>query len=80
MQKSETIQTTENSVDWRSYFAGWRSNRVFRAVALYSAMVVVSTIAIFFLEHATLVNAIRTALVAAIGKSVAASWVVQMFD
>lgn len=60
--------------------AGWKSSRYAKAVTLYLTMVVVSTMAIFFLEHATLLHALRTALVAAVGKSLAANWVVQMFD
>lgn len=47
---------------------------------MYFTMVAVSTSAIFFLEHATLLNAFRTALVAAIGKTVAANWVSGLFD
>ena len=51
-----------------------------KSVAMYCAMVAVSTLAIFFLEHATIANAFRTALVAAIGKTLAANWVTQFFQ
>lgn len=51
-----------------------------RMLALYVTMVAVSTCAIYFLEHASLVNAFRTALVAAVGKTIAASWVSSLFD
>ena len=61
-------------------FQQWRSNRFVKAAALYLSMVIVSTTTIFWLEHATLLHALRTALIAAVGKSVAASWVVQIFD
>lgn len=54
--------------------------RWLRCVAMYVVMVVVSTIAIHFLEHASLANAFRTALVAAIGKTIAANWVSGIFD
>ena len=64
----------------RAWMKNWRSNRWIKGLALYATMVCVSTCAIFFLEHATMVHAIRTALVAAVGKSVAASWIVQLFD
>lgn len=43
-------------------------------------MVVVSTLAIYLLEHATVASAFRTALVAAIGKTFAAGWVMTLFD
>lgn len=58
----------------------WRSNGLLKLIAMYLAMVVVSTLAIHFLEHVTIANAFRTALVAAIGKTVAASWVSGIFD
>jgi hypothetical protein len=51
-----------------------------RTVAMYFAMVAVSTCTIFLLEHVSLMNAFRTALVAAIGKTIAANWVASMFD
>ena len=54
--------------------------RVAKVVTLYATMVVVSTLAIYFLEHATVVNAVRTALVAAIGKTFAANWVSSLFN
>lgn len=60
--------------------AHWRSSRRVRLMALYLTMVAVSTCAIYFLEHVTLVNAFRTALVAAIGKTLAAHWVTGFFD
>lgn len=56
------------------------NKRLQKTVALYLTMVAVSTVAIFLLEHATLLNAFRTALVAAIGKTVAANWVTSFFD
>ncbi len=56
------------------------TRRIKKTVALYATMVVVSTCAIFLLEHATILNAFRTALVAAVGKTVAASWVTGYFD
>ena len=54
--------------------------RLARVIALYATMVLVSTIAIYFLEHASVFSAIRTALVAAIGKTVAATWVSHLFS
>lgn len=57
-----------------------KSKRFKKMVALYITMVAVSTIAIYFLEHASIMNAFRTALVAAIAKTVAASWVTSFFD
>ncbi len=58
----------------------WRSRKSVKAGALYLTMVIVSTIAIYFLEHATFLNAVRTALVAAVGKTFAAYWVSGIFD
>jgi hypothetical protein len=58
----------------------WRSRKLVKMVALYFTMVCVSTIAIYFLEHSSLLNAFRTALVAAVGKTVAANWVSGIFD
>ena len=57
-----------------------RAQALKKTVALYAAMVLVSTCAIYFLEHATIFNAFRTALVAAVGKTVAATWVSSWFD
>ena len=54
--------------------------RLQKIAALYVTMVMVSTLAIFFLEHAPLICAFRTALVAAIGKTVAANWVSSFFN
>ena len=51
-----------------------------KTLAMYCTMVVVSTVAIFLLEHATVLSAFRTALVAAIGKTIAASWVTTLFE
>ena len=50
-----------------------------KIIAIYITMVVVSTLTIFFLEDASLVSAFRTALVAAIGKTIAANWVSSFF-
>lgn len=58
----------------------WRSRKSVKMIALYFTMVCVSTIAIYFLEHASLFNAFRTALVAAVGKTIAANWVSGIFD
>lgn len=58
----------------------WRSRKLLKTVAMYCAMVIVSTMAIYMLEHASLPGAFRTALVAAIGKTVAANWVAGIFD
>ncbi len=66
---------TEHAV--RSCF---RKKRFKKTLAMYVTMVAVSTCAIFFLEHATLAGAFRTALVAAIGKTFAANWVSSVFD
>ena len=49
-------------------------------MAMYCTMVAVSTLCIYWLEHATLFNALRTALVAAVGKTIAANWVSGIFD
>ena len=58
----------------------WRSRKSAKTFAMYCSMVLVSTAAIYFLEHASLFNAFRTALVAAIGKTFAAVWVAGIFD
>ena len=58
----------------------WRSRKPVKVAAMYLTMVMVSTLAIFFLEHSSLFNAFRTALVAAIGKTIAANWVSGIFD
>ena len=57
-----------------------RKRKMKKTLAMYITMVAVSTSAIFFLEHVTLVNAFRTALVAAIGKTFAANWVSSVFE
>ena len=57
-----------------------RSGRLKKTLALYLTMVAVSTLAIFWLEHASIFGAFRTALVAAVGKTVAASWVTSFFE
>ena len=51
-----------------------------KTMVMYVTMVAVSTIAIFMLEHATILSAFRTAIVAAIGKTVAANWVSSIFQ
>ncbi len=58
----------------------WRSRKSLKTVAMYCTMVAVSTLAICFLEHTSMLNAFRTALVAAIGKTIAANWVSGIFD
>ena len=58
----------------------WKSNQTLKTVSLYATMVIVSTVAIYLLEHASLVNAIRTALVAAVGKTAASLWVSGFFE
>ena len=55
------------------------SRRWQRMIAMYVTMVIVSTLAIHFLEHASWIGAFRTAVVAAIGKTVAANWVSDFF-
>ena len=57
----------------------WRSGKTAKTVAMYCTMVLVSTLAIYWLEHAALYNAFRTALVAAVGKTIAANWVSGIF-
>ena len=58
-----------------------KKGRLIRKTAvMYVTMVAVSTVAIFFLEHVTILNAFRTAVVAAIGKTVAANFVSGYFD
>ena len=59
--------------------APWNS-RVKRTAAVYATMVFVSTCTIYFLEHASVLSAFRTALVAAVGKTVAVNWVTSLFD
>jgi uncharacterized membrane protein len=54
--------------------------RLQKIMAMYATMVVVSTCAIFWLEHASIISAFRTALVAAIGKTFAAHWVSSFFE
>ena len=63
-----------------SISADWRSRKSVKMFAMYGVMVAVSTAAIFFLEHASLTNAFRTALVAAIAKTFAANWVSGIFE
>lgn len=58
----------------------WRSRKSVKTLAMYCSMVTVSTLAIYFLEHASFVNAFRTALVAAIAKTFAANWVSGIFE
>lgn len=69
-----------NAVRNRAVATGWRSRKLIKMLAMYVTMVVVSTTAIYLLEHASLVNSFRTALVAAIGKTLAANWVSGIFD
>lgn len=57
-----------------------KPRRMLKFVSLYATMVAVSTCAIFILEHATVYNAFRTALVAAVGKTFAANWVSSFFE
>lgn len=57
-----------------------KASRLKKTAALYLTMVAVSTCAIFLLEHATILNSFRTALVAAVGKTFAASWVTSIFE
>jgi hypothetical protein len=59
---------------------GWRSCKLVKTLAMYLTMVVVSTTAIYLLEHASLFCAFRTALVAAVGKTFAANWVSGLFN
>ena len=73
--------TSSNSENQnREKKGAWRSRKSVKTFAMYFAMVAVSTLAIYFLEHASLFNAFRTALVAAIGKTFAATWVSGVFD
>lgn len=67
----------ENGTDQGAVSAQKRLQKI---VAMYLTMVMVSTLAIYFLEHASLLSAFRTALVAAIGKTVAANWVSSCFN
>ena len=57
-----------------------RKKRITKLAAMYLTMVIVSSLAIYFLEHASIFSAVRTALVAAIGKTVAATWVSSLFN
>ena len=66
--------------DERSSAQSLRSRKLVKTLAMYFAMVTVSTLAIFWLEHATIYNAFRTALVAAIAKTFAANWVSTIFE
>ena len=58
----------------------WKSHNWVKPIAMYLTMVCVSTIAIYRLEHASVFHAVRTALVAAIGKTFAANWGSGIFD
>ena len=58
--------------------ASWLSLK--KTLAMYLTMVCVSTLAIYLLEHASILSAMRTAVVAAIGKTIAANWVVSLFQ
>ncbi len=57
-----------------------RSKRLRKTMVMYTVMVAVSTGTIFWLEHASLLSAFRTAMVAAIGKTFAANWVSGFFE
>lgn len=72
-------QTSTEASFQRNKFT-WRSRKPLKILAMYLTMVTVSTFAIYYLEHSSLINAFRTALVAAIGKTVAANWVSGVFD
>ncbi|MFK7770454.1 MAG: hypothetical protein AB8B55_24805 [Mariniblastus sp.] len=76
MINTPTAERLEQEITGRS----WRARKSLKMLALYCTMVCVSTVAIFLLEHATLTNAFRTAIVAAIGKTLAASWVSGIFE
>ena len=58
----------------------WRSRKSIKTLALYLTMVTVSTFTIYLLEHSSLFSALRTAMVAALAKTFAASWVVGIFE
>ena len=77
---SKTTQNLEIVVSDVPATRSWRTCRFTKIATLYLTMVLVSTSAIFLLEHVTLINAFRTALVAAIGKTVAANWVAGLFS
>ena len=82
-KKRSKKRTKRNEVEDQSQAKtsnSWRSRKSAKTVAMYCTMVLVSTAAIYFLEHASLFNAFRTALVAAIGKTFAATWVAGIFD
>lgn len=74
------IAKLESVVEKTPVVSSWRSRKSVKVLAMYCSMVTVSTMAIFFLEHSTLVNAFRTALVAAIAKTFAANWVSGIFE
>jgi len=57
-----------------------RAVRIKKALAIYGTMVVVSTLTIAFLEHTSIASAFRTALVAALGKTIAVSFVGSYFE
>lgn len=57
-----------------------KKNRVKKALAVYGTMVIVGTLTIAFLEHSSFFCAFRTALVAAIGKTIAVSFVGSYFE
>ena len=58
----------------------WRSRKLLKTAVMYCTMVAVSATAIHYLEHASIFDAMRTALVAAVGKTIAANWVSGLFD
>lgn len=76
----KSIQFTDAVTTSTTAAGRWRSRKLAKTLAMYVSMVAVSTFAIYLLEHATLVNAFRTALVAAVGKTIAANWVSGIFD
>jgi len=57
-----------------------KAKLVKKTLAIYATMVMVSTITIAFLEHTSLVCALRTALVAALGKTIAVGIVGSYFE
>ena len=71
----------QQSTDSKNEKKRWNKKIVSKkTIAMYFAMVAVSTGAIFLLEHASIFGAFRTALVAAIGKTFAANWVSGFFE
>jgi len=86
MNETQTLElvneniTTDAAAAELQTSTGWRSRKLFKTIAMYITMVCVSTVAICLLEHASVFNAFRTALVAAVGKTVAANWVSGIFD